>query len=161
VSKPQIRVLFVVMILGVATLSEANTDELPRSIIAISSDRRPIQPIDWNGVRTSENKPEITIFNLDAVQSIQDQLSEGLPNDEKLARALVEQKIAEIGRSKLEDELRTAYLPLGTMMANGLDRYPVIIFDQQAVIYGITDLSVAINRYRQWLKDKQGATINE
>lgn len=160
-SKPQIRVLFVVMILGVATLSEANTDELPRSIIAISSDRRPIQPIDWNGVRTSENKPEITIFNLDAVQSIQDQLSEGLPNDEKLARALVEQKIAEIGRSKLEDELRTAYLPLGTMMANGLDRYPVIIFDQQAVIYGITDLSVAINRYRQWLKDKQGATINE
>ena len=124
-SKPQIRVLFVVMILGVATLSEANTDELPRSIIAISSDRRPIQPIDWNGVRTSENKPEITIFNLDAVQSIQDQLSEGLPNDEKLARALVEQKIAEIGRSKLEDELRTAYLPLGTMMANGLDRYPV------------------------------------
>jgi len=149
------------MILGVATLSEANTDELPRSIIAISSDRRPIQPIDWNGVRTSENKPEITIFNLDAVQSIQDQLSEGLPNDEKLARALVEQKIAEIGRSKLEDELRTAYLPLGTMMANGLDRYPVIIFDQQAVIYGITDLSVAINRYRQWLKDKQGATINE
>jgi integrating conjugative element protein (TIGR03757 family) len=83
-------------------------------------------------------------------------LSEGLPNDETLARALVQQKIAEIGRSKLEDELRTAYLPLGTMMAYGLDRYPVIIFDKQAVIYGMTDLSLAINRYRQWLKDKNG-----
>ena len=103
-----------------------------------------------------KDNPEITILSLDAVQSIQDQLSEGLPNDETLARALVQQKIAEIGRSKLEDELRTAYLPLGTMMAYGLDRYPVIIFDKQAVIYGMTDLSLAINRYRQWLKDKKG-----
>ncbi|AFT67339.1 hypothetical protein Q91_1302 [Cycloclasticus sp. P1] len=83
-------------------------------------------------------------------------MSEGLPNDETLARALVQQKIAELGRSKLEDELRAAYLPLGTMMAYGLDRYPVIIFDKREVIYGMTDLSLAINRYRQWLKDKNG-----
>ena len=56
----------------------------------------------------------------------------------------------------MEDELRTAYLPLGTMMAYGLDRYPVIIFDKREVIYGMTDLSLAINRHRQWLKDKNG-----
>ena len=138
------------------TTIEAGADALPQSIVAITSNQRPIQSVNWKSTSPSKNNPEITILSLDAVQSIQDQLSEGLPNDETLARALVQQKIAEIGRSKLEDELRTAYLPLGTMMAYGLDRYPVIIFDKQAVIYGMTDLSLAINRYRQWLKYKDG-----
>ena len=83
-------------------------------------------------------------------------MGKGLPNDPKQARATVDQRIAQIGRSQLDAELRTAYLPLGTMMAYGLDRYPVIIFDKREVIYGMTDLSLAINRYRQWLEDKKG-----
>ena len=155
-SKPKSVVVSAAIVFVALTILEASADDLPQSIVAITSNQRPIDSVDWNGTSPSENKPEITILSLDAVQSIQEQLSEGLPNDETLARALVQQKIAEIGRSKLEDELRTAYLPLGTMMAYGLDRYPVIIFDKQAVIYGMTDLSLAINRYRQWLKDKNG-----
>lgn len=141
--------------MALATL-KVGAGDLPQSIVAITSNQRPIQSVDWRSASSSENNSEITILSLDAVQSIQEQLSEGLPNDETLARALVQQKIAELGRSKLEDELRAAYLPLGTMMAYGLDRYPVIIFDKQAVIYGMTDLSLAINRYRQWLEDKKG-----
>ena len=155
-SKLKIFVVSAAIVLVELTISSASADALPQSIVAITSNQRPIQSVNWKSASPSKNNPEITILSLDAVQSIQDQLSEGLPNDETLARALVQQKIAEIGRSKLEDELRTAYLPLGTMMAYGLDRYPVIIFDKQAVIYGMTDLSLAINRYRQWLEDKKG-----
>ena len=155
-SKPKSVVVSAAIVFVTLTILEVSSDDLPRSIVAITSNQRPIDSVGWNRTSPSESNPGITILILDAVQSIQDQLSEGLPNDETLARALVQQKIAEIGRSKLEDELRTAYLPLGTMMAYGLDRYPVIIFDKQAVIYGMTDLSLAINRYRQWLKDKNG-----
>ena len=155
-SKPKIFIVSAAIVFVALTTIEAGADALPQSIVAITSNQRPIQSVNWKSTSPSKNNPEITILSLDAVQSIQDQLSEGLPNDETLARALVQQKIAEIGRSKLEDELRTAYLPLGTMMAYGLDRYPVIIFDKQAVIYGMTDLSLAINRYRQWLKYKDG-----
>ena len=154
-SKPKILVVSAAIVFATLSILEAGADALPQSIVAITSNQRPIHPVDWNSTSPSENNLEITILTLDAVQSIQDQLSEGLPNDEALARALVQQKIAELGRSKLEDELRAAYLPLGTMMAYGLDRYPVIIFDKQAVIYGMTDLSLAINRYRQWLKDEK------
>jgi len=143
------------------TTLKVGAGDLSQSIVAITSNQRPIQSVDWKSASSSENNPEITILNLDAVQSLHDQLSEGLPNDETLARTMVQQKIADIGRSKLEDELRTAYLPLGTMMAYGLDRYPVIIFDQQAVIYGVTDLAQAINQYRQWREDQQGVTANE
>jgi len=156
VSKPKSVVVSTAIVFVALTILEASADDLPQSIVAITSNQHPIHAVDWNGTSPSENKPEITILSLDAVQSIQEQLSEGLPNDETLARASVQRKIAEIGRSKLEDELRTAYLPLGTMMAYGLDRYPVIIFDKQAVIYGMTNLSLAINRYSQWLKDKKG-----
>jgi len=155
VSKPKSVVVSAAIVFVTLTILEVSADDLSRSIVAITSNQRPIDSVDWNGTSPSENKPEITILSLDAVQSIQEQLSEGLPNDETLARASVQRKIAEIGRSKLEDELRTAYLPLSTMMAYGLDRYPVIIFDKQAVIYGMTDLSLAINRYRQWLKDEK------
>lgn len=155
-SKLKIFVVSAAIVFAALTISSASADDLPLSIIAITSNQRPIQSVNWKSASPSKNNPEITILSLDAVQSIQDQLSEGLPNDETLARALVQQKIAELGRSKLEDELRAAYLPLGTMMAYGLDRYPVIIFDKREVIYGMTDLSLAINRYRQWLKDKKG-----
>ena len=155
-SKPKILVVSAAIVFAALSILEAGADALPRSIIAITSNQRPFQPVDSHSASPSENNPEITILSLDAVQTIQEQLSEGLPNDETLARASVQRKIAEIGRSKLEDELRTAYLPLSTMMAYGLDRYPVIIFDKQAVIYGMTDLSLAINRYRQWLEDKKG-----
>ena len=140
-SKPKSVVVSAAIVFVALTILEASADDLPQSIVAITSNQRPIHPVDWNSTSLSKSNPEITILSLDAVQSIQEQLSEGLPNDETLARALVQQKIAEIGRSKLEDELRTAYLPLGTMMAYGLDRYPVIIFDKQAVIYGVTDSS--------------------
>ena len=160
-SKPKILVVSAAIVFATLSILEAGADALSRSIVAITSNQRPIDSVDWNGTSPSENKPEITILTLDAVQSIQDQLSEGLPNDEALARALVQQKIAELGRSKLEDDLRAAYLPLGTMMAYGLDRYPAIIFDQQAVIYGVTDLAQAIDQYRQWREDQQGVTINE
>ena len=143
------------------TTLKVGAGDLPQSTVAITSNQRPIQSVDWRSASSSENNLEITILNLDAVQSLHDQLSKGLPNDETLARTVVQQKIADIGRSKLEDELRTAYLPLGTMMAYGLDRYPVIIFDQLAVIYGVTDLARAINQYRQWREDQQGVTANE
>jgi len=143
------------------TTLKVGAGDLSQSIVAITSNQRPIQSVDWRSASSSENNLEITILNLDAVQSLHAQLSQGLPNDETLARTVVQQKIADIGRSKLEDELRTAYLPLGAMMAYGLDRYPVIIFDQQAVIYGVTDLAQAINQYRQWREDQQGVTANE
>lgn len=160
-SKPKTFVISTAIAIVALTTLKARADDLPQSIVAITSNQRPIQSVDWTSASSSENNPEITILNLDAVQSLHDQLSKGLPNDETLARTMVQQKIADIGRSKLEDELRTAYLPLGTMMAYGLNRYPVIIFDQQAVIYGVTDLAQAIDQYRQWREDQQGVTINE
>ena len=31
-----------------------------------------------------------------------------------------------------------------------LDRYPAIVFNGQAVVYGVTDVEDAFHRYRRW-----------
>lgn len=100
---------------------------------------------------------DVQILNLDIVSVVELNLSDGLPVEPKSARLMVEQRIAQMGRSHLDAKLRAAYQPLGTMMTYALDRYPVIIFDRQAVIYGVTNMEEALNRYRQWIdKDQSG-----
>ena len=157
----RIQAVLMVCILSFATGSKADTNDLPKTIIAITSDQRSVQPIDWNSLGYPGYQAELSILNLDSVQSIEVRLGKGLPNDEQRARSVIEERVAEIGRAQLDTQLREAYLPLGTMMAYGLDRYPVIIFDQQAVIYGVTDLAKAIDQYRQWREDQQGVAVHE
>ena len=35
-------------------------------------------------------------------------------------------------------------------MQYGIDRIPAIVFDSQAVVYGVTDLSAALAHYQAW-----------
>ncbi|WP_339672441.1 TIGR03757 family integrating conjugative element protein [Dasania marina] len=139
----------------------ADTVIWPESIIVVTSNQRPVSNISKVSLNTDGVQPIIQILSLDAVSNIEQRLSEGLSVDPLQARIMTDQRISQIGSSQLDTELRTAYLPLGTMMAYALDRYPVIIFDQQLVIYGVTDLALAMNRYRQWVEDKQGKGFNE
>jgi len=117
--------------------------------------------MDTVSIFAEDYQPDIQILNLDSVTEIEQRLSEGLPTDSAQAQALMEQRISEVGRSQLDAEVRKAYLPLGTMMAYGLNRYPAIIFDRSAVIFGMTDLPMAINRYRQWMSETREGVSDE
>ena len=133
----------------------------PQSIVVITSDQRPVSGAESLTVIAASPSLDVQVLNLDAVTDVERKLSEGLPANSVQAQALVEQRIAEIGRSNLEAEIRKAYLPLATMMSYGLDRYPVIIFDRRAVIFGVTDLPWAISQYRQWLSKAREGTTND
>ncbi len=153
--------LFIGCCCGIFQFAWADAALWPKSVIAVTSNQRPFSNINGISINTGDVQRNIQVLNLDAVTNIEQHLSDGLPVDPMQARTMVDQRITQIGRSQLDAELRTAYLPLGMMMAYALDRYPVIIFDQQAVIYGVTDLAQAMNRYRQWVEDQQGGTFNE
>ena len=47
--------------------------------------------------------------------------------------------------------LRHTAMGLSTAAQLGVERTPAIVFDKQAVLYGVTDLSEALNRYRAWI----------
>ena len=133
----------------------------PESVTVVTSSQRSILNTDTVLVSAGSSRLDIQVLNLDSVTDIEKRLGDGLPNDPEHARTMIDQRVARAGRSSLDAELRAAYLPLGTMMAYGLDRYPVIIFDQQAVIYGVTDLTQAVDQYRQWREDQQGVAVYE
>ena len=137
----------------------ADISHWPQSMVVITSNQRPVSGAESLTVIAASPSLDVQVINLDAVTAVERKLSEGLPANSVQAQALIEQRIAEIGRSNLEAEIRKAYLPLATMMSYDLDRYPVIIFDRRAVIFGVTDLPLAISQYRQWLsKAREGAT---
>ncbi len=46
--------------------------------------------------------------------------------------------------------VKNAAVGLSKAMQYGVDRYPAIVFDGEVVVYGLTDLSSALEYYRTW-----------
>ena len=93
--------------------------------------------------------PEIRIYMLDRLHQLEVHLSEDLPTDLGLARqqALDRlQKIHETDRARLQQ----AAVGLARAAHYGIDRYPAMVFNGRAVVYGLTDLEAALAHYRHW-----------
>jgi integrating conjugative element protein (TIGR03757 family) len=46
--------------------------------------------------------------------------------------------------------MHAAATALAKAMQVGVDRYPAVVFDGEAVVYGVTDLTFALEQYRAW-----------
>ena len=137
-----------------------NDTQWPESIIVITSDQRPVSkpisfPNNYDGF-----SPEINVLSLDAVFEMEEQLSQNLPANEAKARNLIEQRFKDIGRGQLEADIRNAYRAVGIAMKYGVNRYPAIVFDHQAVVYGLADVAAATSLYLAWLINQQGVDGN-
>ncbi|WP_101756632.1 DUF1525 domain-containing protein [Oceanicoccus sp. KOV_DT_Chl] len=115
-------ILFVGYCIGISPFSWTDAALWPESVIVVTSNQRPVSNINATSIYANDAQPDIQILNLDAVTKVEQRLSDGLPVDPLQARTMVDQRISQIGRSQLDNELRAAYLPLGTMMAYALDR---------------------------------------
>ena len=152
------RLLIFAVIIGLACASvRASSSLWPESVLVVTSDRHPVSAPDT----LKSYIPKVTLLNLDSVSQIESRLSRGLPADEKLATDEFHWRVETIGKAQLESELRGAYQAVAAAMAYRLDRYPAIIFDGQLVVYGLTDLSQAIEKYRQWHLDAGEVTTYE
>ena len=147
--------------IGVAALLcaavQAETDIWPQSMLIVSSDDYAMsEPGNLQNA-----VPSIKILNLDNVSHLEERLSENLPADEVQARDEFNRRVSTIGKDQLESHLRSAYEALGAAMAYRLDRYPAIIFDEQLLVYGVTDLLVALDLYRDWKIDQREKVTHE
>ncbi|WP_268745429.1 TIGR03757 family integrating conjugative element protein [Methylomarinum vadi] len=50
-------------------------------------------------------------------------------------------------------KMQMAAQGLAKAMQYGVDRYPAIVFDGQAVVYGVTDVQSALAHYRVWRRE--------
>ncbi len=91
----------------------------------------------------------ITVYYIDRIDRIQQELSKDLPANPEAAKQTALHRFQRID-SHLSSELENASKGLVQAMHYGIDRYPAIVFDGNAVVYGITDVRAATQRYRQW-----------
>ena len=97
----------------------------------------------WPGVR-------IAVYDLGAAARFEAELSAGLPAEPAQAQIAAQERIHALGED-LESHLQAAFGGLVRAARLDLDRLPAVVFNGQAIVYGITDLAAAHARYAEWL----------
>ena len=91
----------------------------------------------------------VEVYELDGIRELEAELSRGLRPDAEAARRVALARVGRLNEGRRQQLRRTA-LGLSKAMQYCVDRYPAIVFDGQAVVYGLTDLEQALRQYRQW-----------
>lgn len=98
--------------------------------------------------------PDLQIYNLDGIQRIEAKLSESLSADPEQSKRIVLQRIQQLDEVS-RAQMQHAAMGLAKVVQYGIDRYPAIVFNGQVVVYGLTDLEVALQHYRAWRTGNQ------
>ena len=92
------------------------------------------------------------VYEIDGIKRIEAKLSEGLPADAGRSKRVVLQRFQQL-REEDHARMQHAAMGLAKAMQYGVDRYPAIVFDGQAVVYGVTDVQTAITHYQTWRRE--------
>jgi len=90
-----------------------------------------------------------TVYVMDRINQLQQALSEDLPIEPENAKRLVLSRFQRMD-AQLSSELENAARGLVQAMQYGIDRYPAIVFDGDAVVYGVLDVTAATQLYQRW-----------
>jgi len=92
---------------------------------------------------------DLQLYELDGIQRITAELSEGLPANRDDAQRLVLHRLQGLD-DPTQARLKRAATGLARALQYGIDRYPAVVFNGKGVVYGVSDLQVALNHYRTW-----------
>ena len=91
----------------------------------------------------------VTVYAVDGLADFESMLSENLPVEADAAQAEALRRIGGLTDARMAPA-KDAALGLAKAMQYGVDRYPAIVFNATAVVYGVTDLVEAVQRYDVW-----------
>ena len=89
------------------------------------------------------------LVEIDGIERFEVELSLGLPADTDAARRQAIERITQVDEERVRRVQRSA-MGLSKAMQHGIDRYPAVVFNEEAVVYGVTDLAEARQRYQLW-----------
>jgi integrating conjugative element protein (TIGR03757 family) len=95
----------------------------------------------------------VTEYFVDGLKHVESTLSESLPNDAETAKAEALRRIEQLDGAHMVPA-KSAAIGLAKAVHYGVDRYPAIVLDVRAVVYGVTDLVEAIDRYEAWQREQ-------
>ena len=114
-------------------------------------------PVANEGVKESlseSGKVSLQVFELDGIQRIESRLSKGLSADPDKSRRVVLDRFQRL-REEDRRRIRSAAMGLAKASLYGVDRYPAIVFDGVAVVYGTTDVHLAMFQYQRWQEGRK------
>ena len=118
-------------------------------IEAFTTSEQPIVGSQHERLRTAT----ITIYAVDGLERFESGLSEGLPADPDTAKAEALRRIQLLVDARMAPAKNAAF-GLAKAVQYGVDRYPAIVFDGRAVVYGVTDLVQALDGYEAWQREQ-------
>jgi integrating conjugative element protein (TIGR03757 family) len=101
------------------------------------------------GTKEPNQDIDLQFYELNGIQLVEAELSKDLSDDPGQSKQVALQRIQALGK-QMQARLARSAEGLAKAMQYGIDRYPVIVFDGQAVVYGVTELKAALAHYRTW-----------
>ena len=118
-------------------------------IEAFATSDQPIVGAEHERLRTAT----VTLYVVDGLERFESGLSEGLPAEPDAAKAEALRRIQHLDEARMVPAKNAAF-GLAKALQYGVDRYPAIVFDRRAVVYGVTDLVQALDRYEAWQREQ-------
>ena len=119
------------------------------SIEAFTAGKHPITGVEDERLRVAT----VTTHTVDGLERFESGLSEGLAQDPEAAKAEALRRVQQLDDARMV-QAKNAAVGLAKAVQYGVDRYPAIVFDGRAVIYGVTDLVEALGHYDAWQREQ-------
>jgi len=94
----------------------------------------------------------IKVVELDTGQRLEDELATGLPSDPEQAARLVQHRL-EQGGAAWQHHLAAAYQGVAEAWGLGVVKIPAVVVEHRYVIYGETDVGIALARIARYRKE--------
>lgn len=91
----------------------------------------------------------VTVYAVDGLEQFESALSQNLPADSDAAMAEALRRIGELDDARMASA-KDAAMGLAKAVQYGVDRYPAVVINGTAVVYGVTDLVESVARYEAW-----------
>lgn len=145
--------LAIVLLYSGAPFADQAGQNQPHIVEMFTSDK--YQFVHAKGVINVAAGLDITIYKIDGIASIEHDLSVDMPAEPTKSKQIALHRIQHLG-DQTRTKMKLAAQGLVKAMQYGVNRYPAIVFDGQAVVYGVADMQAALAHYQAWrLGDKR------
>ncbi len=125
----------------------ASESSEPIRVEVFTAQDLPIKPLRRGGAASAKITTEV--YEIDGIARLEAIVSEQLPTEANAARRVALKRLSQAAALRIE-EVQQAAIGLVRAAEYGIDRFPAMVFDGQAVVYGVTDIGEALHRYRHW-----------
>ncbi|MBT2969636.1 MAG: TIGR03757 family integrating conjugative element protein [Candidatus Thiodiazotropha sp. (ex Ctena orbiculata)] len=131
-------------------MADQHQQNQPHVIEVFTSVKYPL--VGARGIGNDSHGLAVTVYEIDGIQSMEKDLSVGMPADPEKSKRIALHRIQHMD-DQSKTKMQMAAQGLAKAMQYGVDRYPAIVFDGQAVVYGVTDVQSALAHYRVWRRE--------